>query len=277
MKNKIVMDSSGDVRALSGVAFSSVPLTIQSGDKTFVDCTDTVADEMLSHLETFSGSTTSACPGIGEYLDAFGDAENVYCITITSQLSGSYNAAAAAAKEYLILHPQRKIHVFDSLSTGPEMALLAEKIRDLILEGLSHEEIVLRAQQYQKSTHLVFSLESLRNLANNGRIPMVVSKAVGILGIRLIATASNEGTIHPTGKVRGEKKLIPTLLKELKSMGYSGGKVRISHCHNDGAAKDLMDNLMAQFPEADVTLCKTGCLCSFYAEEGGLLIGFETA
>lgn len=60
-------------------------------------------------------------------------------------------------------------------------------------------------------------------------------------------------------------------------MGYSGGKVRISHCHNDGAAKDLMDNLMAQFPEADVTLCKTGCLCSFYAEEGGLLIGFETA
>lgn len=277
MKNKIVMDSSGDITALPGVDFSYVPLTIQAGDTAFVDGDEAVVEDMIAHLKIFEGPTTSSCPSVGQYLDAFEDAENVYCFTITSQLSGSYNAAVAAAREFLQRHPGRKIHVFDTRSTGPEMVLLAEKLRELLRLGQRFEDIIDRIQEYQKKTRLIFSLESLRNLANNGRVPTVVSKAVGILGIRLIGKASQEGTLQPTGKVRGEKKLIPALLKELKALGYHGGKIRIAHCHNESAAKELMEHLRQQFPAVDVSCHKTGGLCSFYAEEGGLLIGFETA
>lgn len=277
MKSKIVMDSAGDIKVLSGVDFSSVPLTIQSGDRTFVDSDDAVVEEMLTHLQTYSGTTTSACPAVGEYMDAFGDADNVYCVTITSGLSGSYNAASAAAREYQEAYPDRKIHVFDSLSAGPEMLLIAEKLRELIQQDLPYETIIERIREYQKKTRLVFSLESLRNLANNGRVSSVVAKAVGILGIRLTGKASDEGTLQPTGKARGAKKVVPALLKELKDLGYNGGKVRIAHCHNESAAMELMEKLKQQFHDADVALGKTGCLCSFYAEEGGLLVGFETA
>lgn len=277
MKSKIVMDSAGDIKVLSGVDFSSVPLTIQSGDRTFVDSDDAVVEEMLTHLQTYSGTTTSACPAVGEYMDAFGDADNVYCVTITSGLSGSYNAASAAAREYQEAYPDRKIHVFDSLSAGPEMLLIAEKLRELIQQDLPYETIIERIREYQKKTRLVFSLESLRNLANNGRVSSVVAKAVGILGIRLTGKASDEGTLQPTGKARGAKKVVPALLKELKDLGYNGGKVRIAHCHNESAAMELMEKLKQQFHDADVALSKTGCLCSFYAEEGGLLVGFETA
>lgn len=277
MKNKIVMDSSGDINVLPGVAFASVPLTIQAGERSFEGNDEAVVEDMISHLKSYTGTTTSACPSIGQYLDAFEDAEQVYCFTITSQLSGSYNAAVAAAKEFLLRHPDRKIHVFDTLSTGPEMLLLAEKLRDLLQFTDRFEEIVSRIQDYQRKTRLIFSLESLRNLANNGRVPAVVSKAVGMLGIRLIGKASQEGTLQPTGKVRGEKKLIPGLMKELKALGYHGGKIRIAHCHNESAAKILIEHLKEQFPSVDVSCYKTGGLCSFYAEEGGLLIGFETA
>lgn len=277
MSTKIIMDSAGDIKALSGVDFACVPLKIQAGDKTFVDSSPEVAEEMIDHLKTYSGTTTSACPSVGEYIEAFGDAQEVYCVTITSGLSGSYNSAMAAAREYVDAHPERKVHVFDSLSAGPEMLLITEKIRELIQQGLNHESIVEKVKAYQEKTRLAFSLESLRNLANNGRVSHVVAKAVGILGLRLLGQASDEGTLQPTGKARGEKKVIPEMLKHLKSMGYRGGKMRITHCRNEKAATALKEALMQQFRDADITISKTGALCSFYAEEGGMLIGFEAA
>lgn len=277
MRSKIIMDSAGDIKTLPGADFESVPLKIQAGDKTFVDSGDAVVDEMIDYLKTYKGTTTSSCPSVGEYMDAFGDAENVYCVTITSSLSGSYNAAANAAREYQEAHPDRKVHVFDTLSAGPEMLLITEKIRELVQQGLSHEKIVEKVKAYQEKTRLAFSLESLRNLANNGRVSNVVAKAVGILGIRLLGQASEEGTLQPTGKARGAKRVIPEMLKHLLALGYAGGKMRITHCRNETAAMDLKNALLMQFQDADITISKTGALCSFYAEEGGMLIGFETA
>lgn len=277
MKSKIVLDSSGNLRTFSGVDFASVPLKILAGGREFVDNTDEAVDEMVQYLKEYKGKATTSCPGVGEYLDAFGDAENVYCITITSNLSGSYNAAKVAAQTYLEKHPGRKVHVFDSLSTGGEMALMAEKIRELVKEKLPFDGIVERVKAYQQKTRLLFSLESLRNLANNGRVPGAVAALAGILGIRLIGKASDEGTLQPIGKARGEKKLIPEIIHFLKEMGYNGGKVRIDHCDNPGAAAKLRDQVLSLFPKADIVIGRNGALCSFYAEQGGLIIGFEIA
>ena len=275
MKNKIVMDSSGDLKQMDGVSFSCVPLKIVTDSREFVDDNHVDGDEMIGYLRQYTGKTTTACPGVGEYLDAFSDAENVYCVTITSGLSGSYNAATAAAKAYLEQYPQRKIHVFDSLSAGPEMALLAEKLQELITEGLDFSQIVEKVTAYQQKTRLIFSLESLHNLANNGRVPMAVAKVVGVLGLRLLGKASDEGTLQPNGKARGEKKVVPELMKKLQEMGYAGGKLRISHCCNEKAAMELKQAVLSRFANADVQYWPAKALCSFYAEDGGMLVGFE--
>lgn len=277
MSNKIIVDSSGDLLTLEGVDFASVPLKILAGDREFVDDAHVDVMEMVRFLREHKGKTSTACPGVGEYLEAFGEAENVYCVTITSNLSGSYNAAAVAARTYQEQHPERRIHVFDSLSAGPEMALIAEKIRDLVCEKIPFESIIQQVKTYQEKTRLLFSLESLHNLAANGRVPGAVAAVAGMLGIRLIGKASDVGTLQPTGKARGEKKLIPELMKHLNDMGYSGGKVRIDHCDNIGAASRLREAIISRFPAADVAIGVTGALCSFYAEHGGLLIGFEIA
>lgn len=275
MNSKIVLDSSGNLQHFEEIDFASVPLKILAGDREFVDDETTNVQEMVHFLGEYKGKATTSCPGVGEYLEAFGDAENVYCVTITSNLSGSYNAAEVAARTYQEQHPDRKVHVFDSLSTGGEMALIAEKIRELLNEKTSFEDVVQKVKAYQQKTHLLFSLESLHNLANNGRVPGAVAALAGMLGIRLIGKASDVGTLQPIGKARGEKKLIPELVKHLCEMGYQGGKVRIDHCVNPNAAARLRDAILERFPAADIRIGVNGALCSFYAEKGGLLIGFE--
>ena len=276
MDYKIVMDSAGDLLEMEEAEFSNVPLKILAGDREFVDDATTDVAEMVEYMRTYVGKSSTACPSAGEYLEAFGDAEDVYCVTITSGLSGSYNAACIAAQTYLEQHPQRRVHVFDSLTAGPEMTLVAEKIRELVHQKLPFDKIVSMVEEYNLKTQLAFSLESLHNLAQNGRVPVAVAKIAGMLSIRLVGKASDEGTLQPTGKARGDQKVPGELLKQLLSMGYKGGRVRIHHCYNLPSAQRLKDAILEKFPQASIIIQKTNALCSFYAEKGGMLVGFET-
>ena len=276
MDYKIVMDSAGDLMEMEGAEFSNVPLKILAGAREFVDDATTDVEEMVDYMSTYVGKSSTACPSAGEYLEAFGDAEEVYCVTITSGLSGSYNSAAIAAREYKERHPNRRIHVFDSLTAGPEMTLVAEKIKELVQQRLPFDKIVSLVEEYNLKTQLVFSLESLHNLAQNGRVPVAVAKLAGILSLRLVGKASDEGTLQPTGKARGDQKVPGELLKQLLSLGYKGGRVRIHHCCNLPSAQRLKQAIQDKFPKASIIIQKTNALCSFYAEKGGLLVGFET-
>lgn len=276
MDYKIVMDSAGDLLEMEQAEFSNVPLKILAGDREFVDDATTDVAEMVEYMRTYVGKSSTACPSAGEYLEAFGDAEDVYCVTITSGLSGSYNAACIAAQTYLEQHPQRRVHVFDSLTAGPEMTLVAEKIRELVHQKLPFDKIVSMVEEYNLKTQLAFSLESLHNLAQNGRVPVAVAKIAGMLSIRLVGKASDEGTLQPTGKARGDQKVPGELLKQLLSMGYKGGRVRIHHCYNLPSAQRLKNAILEKFPQASIIIQKTNALCSFYAEKGGMLVGFET-
>lgn len=276
MDYKIVMDSAGDLLEMEQAEFSNVPLKILAGEREFVDDATTDVAEMVEYMRTYVGKSSTACPSAGEYLEAFGDAEDVYCVTITSGLSGSYNAACIAAQTYLEQHPQRRVHVFDSLTAGPEMTLVAEKIRELVRQKLPFDKIVSMVEEYNLKTQLAFSLESLHNLAQNGRVPVAVAKIAGMLSIRLVGKASDEGTLQPIGKARGDQKVPGELLKQLLSMGYKGGRVRIHHCYNLPSAQRLKDTILEKFPQASIIIQKTNALCSFYAEKGGMLVGFET-
>lgn len=275
MKRKIVMDSAGDIRELEGVPFSSVPLKILAGDKEFVDDASVDVSEMVSYLQEYKGKSSTACPSVGDYLEAFDDADEVFCVTITSGLSGSYGAAKIAADTYQEQHPQRKVHVIDSLSAGAEMAMIAQKLRELIRQELPFDKIRDTAEEYARKCKLVFSLESLNNLANNGRVPVAVAKLAGILGIRMLGIASEIGTLQTTGKARGEKKLPAEIVKTLIAQGYNGGKMLIHHCFNPAAAQKVKELALEHFPKAEIAIGITGALCSFYAELGGLMIGFE--
>lgn len=275
MSMKIVMDSSSDILSLDGMDYASAPLKIMTAETEYVDDAALDVKDMVMTLKQYKGRSSTACPGIGDYLDAFGEAQYIFCLTITAELSGSYNAACMAKREYEETYPDRKVFVINTLSTGPEMALLAEKIVDLSKEGFSYEEICQKITAYGEDTGLLFVLESMNNLANNGRVSPIVAKAAGLLGIRAVGRASARGDLEMLAKCRGESRTLNTIMNYLKEFGYKGGRLRITHCYNEETAKKLYDLIKETYPLADVKYYLTRGLCSFYAELGGLLIGYE--
>ncbi len=275
MNFKIVSDSSSDLLHIGSVPFSCVPLKIITDEKEYIDDAFLDVDGMIDDLKKYKGVSKSSCPNTLDWLDAFEDYENVFCVAITRNLSGSYNSARLAAEEYLAEHPKRNVFVVDTLSVGPESALIIDKISSLIEEGLEFEEIKNQIIEYQKNTHLIFCLDSLRNLANNGRVSAAVAKIAGILGIRVVGKASLEGTLELTDKCRGAAKAYASIIKNILEEGYSGGKIHIHHCQNSDAAHYIENEIKKIYPNAVCAIRDTKALCSFYAEAGGLLIGFE--
>ena len=277
MKTKIVVDSASSLYALKGVDFACVPLKIITDDAEYLDdgTLDTVG--MARTLRTYKGKTSTSCPNVSDWLAAYEGADEVYAITITGTLSGSYNAAQLAAEEYQQENPGKRVFVLDSLSTGPEQYLLAEHLQSELAAGHEFDAVCEEMLRYHKHTHLLFSLESLANLARNGRVKPAVAAVARMLGIRVIGQASEAGELDVLCKTRGEHGALERIVLELKEHGYTNGKVNISHCGNPAAAERLKHMIEAVFDGAQVVVTECGGLCSYYAELGGLLVGYEDA
>lgn len=276
MKYKIVADSSADRKSLDSEAFTAVPLHIIVGEQSFTDDENIDTDEMQEALDQCRKPTTSSCPSPGDWLDAFGDAELVFCVAMTSALSGSYASACTAKHIYEEEYPDRKVYVFDSLTTGPEMALVIDKLQELLAEGKEAEEVISELESYRKRTHLTFMMSSIKNMAKNGRVSNLLAKGISLTSIRLACEASEEGKLSLRDKCRGQKKALEKMFSFMKERGYQGGKVIISYHLNHDAAKQMKEKIQSLFPAAKVEIHKAGALCSYYAEKGAILIGYET-
>lgn len=274
-KYRIATDSAGDL--YPGGLISSVPMKIRSQVREYVDDNELDVAAMVGELRSTPGRTFTSCPNIQEWLDAFGEAQYVFAVTITSHLSGSWEAAMHAKRDYEEAHPGAKVHVIDSLSTGPEMALLMDRLTADIEAGMEFAAIVADITAYQARTHLLFILQSVQNLARNGRVHPALAKIVGVLNIRILGRASSEGELETLHKVRGDKGAIKKLWEELLEHGYKGGRIRIHHCLNESAAAAIREAVLAAFPGAPLILAPCRGLDSYYAEQGGVLVGFESA
>lgn len=272
---KFVTDSSCDLLTVPDVTFVSAPLTIRTDKEQWIDDETIGIHHMLDTLASHKGRSYTSCPGIEEWLKAFEGGDIIYAATLTSALSGTYNAAMAAAGQYQATHPEAKIRVFDTLSTGPELRLVMEKLIELDQKGLSFAEVCEEVDKYMKHTRLFFSLHSIHNLAQNGRVSKTVAAAIGLLGIRIFGTASEKGELALLSKCRGDKKVLAEFVSQLKTLGFSGGKLRISHVENPEFAQALTRQLKALWPQADILIYPARGLCSYYAERGGILLGAE--
>ena len=276
MRNiKIVSDSSSDLLMLDNIEFASSPMKIITAKREFVDDENLNVDGMANFFNEYKERSQTSCPNPADWLDAFGDADDIICVTITSALSGSYNSACTAKELYEAENEGKRVFVLDTLSAGPEITLIVRKLEELVKSGMAYERVCDKIREYAKRTGLVFMLKSLKNFAANGRVSPLVAKLVGFAGICIVGKASDEGTLEPTHKCRGENRSLETLINDLKELGLKNGKVSIGHCQNEGAATKLKQMIESTFEKAQVEIHKLRGLCSFYAEKGGLLVGFE--
>ncbi|WP_392462528.1 DegV family protein [Streptococcus parasuis] len=278
-KWKIVADSGCDYRQLANLApnteFISVPVTIQVGDEAFVDDAGLDIDHMMHVMETSKVAAGSACPSPQAYQSAFEGADHIIVLTITGGLSGSFNAARIARDMYLEEHPEVQIHLIDSLSAGGEMDLLVDEINRLIGTGLDFPQVVEAITHYQNHSKLLFVLAKVDNLVKNGRLSKLVGTVVGLLNIRMVGEASAEGKLELLQKARGHKKSVKAAFEEMKKAGYQGGRIVMAHRNNVEFFQEFSELVRHSFPAAIIDEVATSGLCSFYAEDGGLLMGYE--
>ena len=149
MSIKIVSDSSSNVFALEGVNYVTVPMKVITGEKEYVDTPELDVEGMVNDLKVYKGKSGSSCPNVQEWLDAFEGDEDIIGITISKNLSGSYNSAKQAAEEFMQNHPGRKMFIVDSMSAGPEQMMLIEKMKELIEAGCDFETVKEKTLEYQ--------------------------------------------------------------------------------------------------------------------------------
>ncbi len=278
MKWNIVADSSCDIMEIPGLAedagFSTIPFVITVGKTDYIDDENLDTAVMLADMSRTATASHTACPSPGAWYEQFMRADCSIAITISSALSGSYNSACVAKEMVLETNPEKKIHILDSRSTGPEPVMIVEKINEWVKQGLSFEKLVAAAEDLADKTHVLFALSSFENLVKNGRMSRITGFIAGKLGMRVIGMASDEGKIAIRHKTRGASKALALLVEEMRAIGFAGGRVIISHCQNLVMASALGEKIKDAWNTAEVVIMTTRGLCSYYAELNGLIIAF---
>lgn len=281
MKNyKIVMDSSCDLypghpEANFTADFASVPLTIIIGDTQYSDLPTTDVEAMFAHMKAHRAASSSACPSVEEFAAAFMDSDNIIAITISGNLSGSFNAAQTAAKLVREEYPEKNIHVVDSLATSGTMVLIARYADALLAQGLPFAEVAQKVDSYRNTLRILFTLSCYDNLIKAGRMSKTAGLVATALNIRAVANNTVEGKIEVVEKLRGEKKALERTIELMAGYKDMMGKpVVISHCHNEEIAKQAAELISKAYKTKDITILKTRCLTTYYSDDKSLLVSF---
>ena len=277
MKWMITADSSCDLRTLvtgSGeIGYETVPFVLTLDDVDYKDTPELDIPSFVAHMEK-SRSSHSSCPSPGDWAEVFEKADNTIAFTISANLSGSHNSAVSASHMVMEEHPDKKISVVDSLSTGPKLVVMVSKALEMIQKGEPLEKVTEACEQIAHSMRTIFTLCSFHNLAQNGRIGKLASFVVQHLGIRVIGAGSKEGRIQMKDKARGDGKTLKRVLELMEEEGYTGTSVFVSHCLNEGLAIQFKNMIQQKWAQAKVEIFATRGLDSYYAENRGLIVAY---
>ena len=250
-----------------------VPMCLHVGGQDYPDLPGLDIPALLESLSHYPSS--SACPSPAAFAEAFEQGEETVCVTISANLSGTYNAAMAARELVLAEHPEKKIFVLDSKATAGVMILLLRKAARLAEEGVPFEELCGQLLDYQASLRICFTLEHFDNLVKNGRMPPIAGVLLQTLGIRIIADATPQGTIHVAKKARGTAQTAQSIVQlMMESKPCAGSRVIICHCQNPEGAERLRSLILNRLHVESVEVLPCHGLTSFYAMDKGLIVSY---
>ena len=273
MSYKIVIDSCGELleQWKQDERFASVPLTLTVGSENIIDDETFNQADFLQKVAACPECPKSACPSPESYRKAFDcEAEHIYCVTLSSELSGSYNSAVLGAS---LLHEEKKgvqIHVFNSCSASIGQTLIAMKIAQCEDAGLPFEDVVSVVNKYIEEQHTFFVLENLETLRKNGRLSRVKALVATALKIKPIMGSTPEVTICQLDQARGMNK---ALVKMVEVTENSENKIlAISHCNSPKKANMLKEAIQEKMKLADIVVLDTAGVSSMYANDGGIIV-----
>ncbi len=278
MKWNIIADSGCDLFKLEtptdNINYLSVPFFINIEEQEYMDDEKLDTSELVVRMKESKNASSTACPSPDSWLEKMDkDAYNI-CISVSKNLSGSYNSALIATKMFNENESAEKAAVINGRATGPASVLAVRKLTQLIKEGLEFGEVVSKTEEYIEGMNTVFALSCFDNLIKAGRMGKLAGVLAASLDFRGVGV-EDDGRIKFKAKVRGKKKMIETMIDAMREKNFGGGEVVISHCHNEALAQKLCDEIKSEWNDTQITIMPTRGLNSYYAEKGGLIVSYR--
>lgn len=254
-----------------------VPLTLTVEGVDYIDDETFDQKAFIAAVAASEDAPKSSCPSPEAYKMAFGENdETAYCVTLSANLSGSYNSAVLGQKLVQEEYPNKKVHVFNSRSASIGQTLVALKIQEYADAGASFEEVVEKVEAFIDRQETMFVLDNLETLRKNGRLSTMKAKLVNILNIRPVMTATPEGTIEQAITVRGNKKALKKMCEEVgnRVVDFGDRILGISHCNCLERALFVKAEIEKLYAFKDIIIAETAGVATMYANDGGIVISF---
>ena len=277
MSYRIVVDSCGEFteEMAKDSHFVHAALNLEIDGNHFVD--DETFDRLrfLDLVEKSPNCPKSSCPSPEVYRSAFDcGADHLYAVTLSAELSGSYNSAVLGQNLYLEDHPDAKIHVFNSCSASVGETLLAKKIQECEEAGMEFEEVIKAVEAYQAERQTFFVLESLDHLRKNGRLSAVKAFVASTLNIKPVMEGNKHGIIEQAGQARGMQKALRMMVELLvERMNKPEEKtVAIVHCNNEARAQFVKEEIEKRTKVKEIIILPSSGVSTLYAAQGGIIL-----
>lgn len=277
MSFKIVVDSCCEFTAQMkrDPCFVKVPLTISSNGSTFIDNESFDRDDLLHSMKACKDAPTTACPSPQAYLDAYRGADDVYVVTLSALLSGSYNSAYQAKMLMEEENPNVHIHIFNSCSAVSGETQIARRIKELAESGAPYKKVVREVEQFISRMQTLFVLEDLENLRKNGRLTKLQAVVTGALKIKLFCHATPEGEIGKIGQALSVKQALSKMVdKAAGDPDHEGRSLVITHCNCPERADQVKAMMESKCKFSEILITESGGITTVYANDGGIVIAY---
>ena len=254
-----------------------VPLILQVDGVDFIDDASFDQKKFIKAVADFEGCPKSSCPSPEDYKKAFGEDEiPAFCVTLSAELSGSYNSAVLGQRLVQEEFPNKKVHIFNSRSASAGETLIAMKVQELAESGMDFEEVVEKTEEFIRHQDTMFVLENLDTLRKNGRLSGMKATLVSVLNIKPVMMATPEGTIEQCSLGRGTKKALKKMVEEVgKKVSDMEQKIfAISHCNCPERAAFVQEEVKRLYSFKKIVIADTAGVSTMYANDGGIVISF---
>ncbi len=282
MSYKIIGDSCVDyTNYKDGLNWvTRVPLTITLDGIEYVDDETLDCNDLVTKMANSNDAPKSACPSPGQFLTAYedGNADDIYVVTLSSPLSGTYASATMAKTMLEEKNSSKNVHVFDSRSAAAGEVAICVKIKDLLDEGLAFNEVVERVEAFISSMNSIFTLETLETLRKNGRLTKLQSVITEKLNLKMVMAATPEGEIEALAKAltisAAIKKMIEIIKERGEKSGFEDRVLYITQCQALERAEMIKKKVLETCPFKDVVICEARGISTVYANSGGIILAF---
>jgi len=276
MNYKIIGDSCLDLteELKKDSHFQMIPLTLIVGEQTFIDDETFDQKEFIKIVAESPVGPKTACPSPEMFKEAYCcDAENIFVITLSGPLSGSYNSAVLAKSLYEEEYGHKNICIINSESASSGELNIALHIRDLCEQGLPFEEIEKEANAYRDRMNTYFVLESLDTLRKNGRLTGLSAFFATTLNIKPVMGAE-KGQIIKLDQARGINKALQKMTEYVIKEGGKTEEKRlvISHVNAPERAQYVKEILCSKAKFREVVVTDTAGVSTVYANDGGIIV-----